>query len=51
VVVTGRYRGVARDDRSSLDAAFAHVVTVRGGRIAAPRRITDTRCRELPPAT
>jgi uncharacterized protein len=50
VVVIGRYRGAARDGRSSVDAAFAHVITVGSGRIAALRQITDRRCRELSPA-
>ncbi len=42
VVVLGRYRGPARDGGSAVDAAFAHVITTRGDRIAALRQITDT---------
>jgi 2-(1,2-epoxy-1,2-dihydrophenyl)acetyl-CoA isomerase len=42
VVVLGRYWGGARDGGSAVDAAFAHVITTRGERIAALRQITDT---------
>jgi ketosteroid isomerase-like protein len=42
VVVLGRYRGSARDGGSTVDAAFAHVITTRGDRIAALQQITDT---------
>jgi uncharacterized protein len=42
VVVIGHYRGPARDGNSTVDAAFAHVITTRGNRIAALRQITDT---------
>jgi ketosteroid isomerase-like protein len=42
VVVLGRYWGPARDDGSSVDAAFAHVITTRGDRVAALKQITDT---------
>jgi uncharacterized protein len=42
VVVLGRYWGPARDGRSTVDAAFAHIITTRGERIAALRQITDT---------
>lgn len=42
VVVLGRYRGAARDGGSSVDAAFAHVISVRGGQITALQQITDT---------
>ena len=42
VVVLGSYRGRARDGSSSVDAAFAHVITTRGDRIAALTQITDT---------
>ena len=42
VVVIGRYRGPARDGRSTVDAAFAHVITARDDRIAALHQITDT---------
>jgi ketosteroid isomerase-like protein len=42
IVVIGRYWGPARDGGSAVDAAFAHVITTRGDRIAALRQITDT---------
>lgn len=42
VVVLGRYRGSARDHGSSVDAAFAHIITTRGDRVATLRQITDT---------
>jgi len=42
VVVIGRYWGSARDGDTSVDAAFAHVITTRGDRMAALRQITDT---------
>jgi ketosteroid isomerase-like protein len=42
VVVLGRYWGPARDGRSAVDAAFVHIITTRGNRIAALQQITDT---------
>ena len=42
VVGHGRYWGPARDGGSSVDAAFAHVITTRGDRVAALQQITDT---------
>jgi uncharacterized protein len=42
VVVLGRYWGSARDGGSAVDAAFAHIITTRGDRIAALQQITDT---------
>lgn len=42
VVVTGRYWGPARDGDTTVDAAFAHVITTRGDRMAALDQITDT---------
>jgi ketosteroid isomerase-like protein len=42
VVVIGRYRGSARDGGTAVDAAFAHVITTRGKRMAALHQITDT---------
>ena len=42
VVVLGRYWGPARDGGSAVDAAFAHVITTRGDRVAALQQITDT---------
>ena len=42
IVVIGRYRGAARDGETTVDAAFAHVITTRGERMAALHQITDT---------
>jgi uncharacterized protein len=42
VVVLGTYRGRARAGGTVVDAAFAHVIAVRGEQIAALRQITDT---------
>jgi hypothetical protein len=42
VLVLGRYWGQARDGGSAVDAAFAHIITARGDRIAALQQITDT---------
>jgi uncharacterized protein len=42
VVVLGRYWGPARDGDSSVDAVFAHIITTRGGQVAALQQITDT---------
>jgi uncharacterized protein len=42
VVVLGRYWGPARDGGSAVDAAFAHIITTRGDRIAGLQQITDT---------
>lgn len=42
VVVLGNYRGRARTGATVVDAAFAHVIVVRGERIVALRQITDT---------
>lgn len=42
VVVLGRYRGPHREGGWEVDAAFAHVLTIRDGRVAALRQITDT---------
>ncbi|PRC45444.1 polyketide cyclase [Mycobacterium sp. ITM-2017-0098] len=51
VVVLGTYRGSARADDAAVggadtttrvDAAFAHVITVRNGQITALHQITDT---------
>ena len=42
-VVLGRYVGETPDGASmGVDAAFAHVITVRGDRLAAFQQITDT---------
>ena len=42
VVVIGRYRGPSRAGDTEVDAAFAHVITTRGDRMAMLRQITDT---------
>jgi ketosteroid isomerase-like protein len=42
IVVLGRYVGSARDGATDVDAAFAHVITTRGERMAALHQITDT---------
>lgn len=43
VVVLGHYRGTDRATGAPLDAAFAHIITARDGRVASLRQITDTR--------
>jgi ketosteroid isomerase-like protein len=48
VVVLGRYWGPARDGGTSVDAAFAHVITTRGERVAALQQITDTARWQIP---
>jgi uncharacterized protein len=50
VVVLGRYRGRARDGHTTVDAAFAHVITARDDHITGLHQITDTRSWHLPPA-
>jgi ketosteroid isomerase-like protein len=50
VVVNGRYRGPARDGNSTVDAAFAHVITTRGDRVVALQQITDTARWRISPA-
>jgi uncharacterized protein len=42
IVVLGTYRGAARDEDVTVDAAFAHVITVQNGLITALQQITDT---------
>jgi ketosteroid isomerase-like protein len=51
IVVLGRYWGPARDGGSAVDAAFAHVITTRGDRIAALQQITDTARWSMPVAS
>jgi ketosteroid isomerase-like protein len=51
VVVLGRYWGPARDGSCSVDAAFAHIITTRGNRVAALQQITDTARWSLPVAS
>jgi uncharacterized protein len=42
IVVVGHYRGTARETGRELDAAFAHVLRFREGRIAELVQITDS---------
>jgi ketosteroid isomerase-like protein len=42
VVALGAYRGTERETGHEVDAAFAHVLTVRDGRITRLQQITDT---------
>lgn len=42
MLVTGRYVGHGRDGGGPLDAPFAHIITVRDGRIAGLEQYTDT---------
>jgi uncharacterized protein len=43
VTAVGRYRGVERATGRPVDAVFAHVLTVRDGRVAELKQVTDTR--------
>lgn len=49
VVVLGTYRGRAHRGGSAVDAAFAHVITVRHDRITALQQITDTASWDIRP--
>jgi 2-(1,2-epoxy-1,2-dihydrophenyl)acetyl-CoA isomerase len=42
LLVTGRYTGTGRNGGGPVDAAFAHLLTVAGGRISALEQYTDT---------
>ncbi len=42
LLVTGRYRGRGKQGGATLDAAFAHLITVEDGRIKALEQFTDT---------
>jgi uncharacterized protein len=42
LVAIGRYVGTARGTGRPLDAAFAHVLSIRDGRVASLEQITDT---------
>ncbi len=48
MVVLGNYRGSARDGKTAVDAAFAHVITVQNGQITALQQITDTARWDIP---
>jgi ketosteroid isomerase-like protein len=43
VVVLGSYRGAERATGRSVDARFAHILTLRDEHVAALEQITDTR--------
>ena len=42
VVAVGHYRGTVRASGQPIEASFAHVLTIRDGRIARLHQITDT---------
>jgi ketosteroid isomerase-like protein len=42
VVAVGHYRGTVRASGRPVEASFAHVLTIRDGRIARLDQITDT---------
>jgi 2-(1,2-epoxy-1,2-dihydrophenyl)acetyl-CoA isomerase len=42
LLVTGRYRGRGKQNGATLDAAFAHLITVEAGQIRALEQFTDT---------
>ncbi|MBC8732289.1 nuclear transport factor 2 family protein [Paraburkholderia sp. UCT2] len=42
VLVLGRYVGEAREGAAPVYAAFAHIFTVRGARVAALQQVTDS---------
>ncbi len=42
VVVLGHYRGVHRESGAEVDAAFAHVLTVKNDVVSHLQQITDT---------
>ena len=42
VVAIGRYAGTARGTGRPLDAVFAHVLSIRDGRVTSLDQITDT---------
>ena len=50
VVVLGSYRGSVRTTGDPVDARFAHVLTLRDGRVASLEQITDTRSWAAAPA-
>lgn len=43
VLVQGRYSGILRASGRKLDAQFAHVWTLRGGKVVSFQQYTDTR--------
>jgi uncharacterized protein len=42
VIVTGRYSGTYKGTGNKLDAQFAHVWTIRDGKVASFQQYTDT---------
>jgi ketosteroid isomerase-like protein len=50
VVAVGHYRGTVRASGQPIEAAFAHILTIRDGRIAHLRQITDTGRWATPPS-
>jgi|Tabmets5t2r1_1033131.scaffolds.fasta_scaffold40231_1 ketosteroid isomerase-like protein len=50
VVAVGHYRGTVRASGQPIEAAFAHILTIRDGRIAHLRQITDTGSWATPPS-
>jgi ketosteroid isomerase-like protein len=42
LVAIGRYIGTARETGRTLDAAFAHLLSIRDGRVASLEQFTDT---------
>jgi uncharacterized protein len=42
VVAVGHYRGFVRASGQPIEASFAHILTIRDGRIARLHQITDT---------
>lgn len=51
VIVIGRYRGGARTGDTAIDAAFAHVLGIRGRQVSGLHQITDTAQWGIPIAT
>jgi uncharacterized protein len=49
VVAVGHYRGAVRASGRPIEASFAHVLTIRDGRIAHLHQITDTGSWAPPP--
>jgi ketosteroid isomerase-like protein len=50
VVAVGHYRGTVRASGQPMEASFAHVLTIRDGRIARLHQITDTGSWAPPPS-
>jgi ketosteroid isomerase-like protein len=50
LVAVGAYRGRARDSGEDIDAAFAHVLRFRDGKVSELVQITDTASWPVPPS-